>query len=51
MKGRSQKRNRHPGLKGTLTLDVVDKILFASGEATVKKEGLHLKLFVNVLRT
>ncbi|MCX7635272.1 MAG: OmpA family protein [Syntrophales bacterium] len=27
-------------LKGKLTLDVVDKILFASGEATVKKEGL-----------
>lgn len=29
-------------LKGKLTLDVVDKILFASGEATVKKEGLEV---------
>lgn len=29
-------------LKGKLTMDVVDKILFASGEAKVKKEGLEV---------
>lgn len=29
-------------LKGKLTMDVVDKILFASGEAKVKKEGLDV---------
>ncbi|PKN68854.1 MAG: chemotaxis protein MotB [Deltaproteobacteria bacterium HGW-Deltaproteobacteria-12] len=38
-------------LKGKLTLDVVDKILFASGEATVKKEGLAvLKRVVDILK-
>ena len=29
-------------LKGKLTMDVVDKILFASGESKVKKEGLEV---------
>lgn len=29
-------------LKGKLTVDVVDKILFASGESKVKKEGLEV---------
>ena len=39
-------------LKGKLTLDVVDKILFASGDATVKKEGLAvLKRVVDILKT
>jgi chemotaxis protein MotB len=38
-------------LKGKLTMDVVDKILFASGEAKVKKEGLAvLKRVVDVLK-
>jgi chemotaxis protein MotB len=38
-------------LKGKLTMDVVDKILFASGEATVKKEGLAiLKRVVDILK-
>ena len=38
-------------LKGKLTLDVVDKILFASGEAAVKKEGLEvLKRVVEILK-
>ena len=38
-------------LKGKLTMDVVDKILFASGEATVKKEGLAvLKRVVEILK-
>jgi chemotaxis protein MotB len=38
-------------LKGKLTMDVVDKILFASGEAKVKKEGLHvLKRVVDILK-
>jgi chemotaxis protein MotB len=38
-------------LKGKLTMDVVDKILFASGEAKVKKEGLEvLKRVVDVLK-
>jgi chemotaxis protein MotB len=38
-------------LKGKLTMDVVDKILFASGEATVKKEGLEvLKRVVDILK-
>ena len=38
-------------LKGKLTLDVVDKILFASGEAKVKKEGLAvLKRVVDILK-
>ncbi|HOF05488.1 MAG TPA: OmpA family protein [Syntrophales bacterium] len=38
-------------LKGKLTLDVVDKILFASGEAKVKKEGLEvLKRVVDILK-
>ena len=39
-------------LKGKLTMDVVDKILFASGEAGVKKEGLAvLKRVVDILKT
>ncbi|MFO7570000.1 MAG: OmpA family protein [Smithellaceae bacterium] len=39
-------------LKGKLTMDVVDKILFASGEANVKKEGLAvLKRVVDILKT
>ena len=39
-------------LKGKLTVDVVDKILFASGEANVKKEGLAvLKRVVDILKT
>jgi len=39
-------------LKGKLTLDVVDKILFASGEAAVKKEGLDvLQRVVDILKT
>jgi len=39
-------------LKGKLTMDVVDKILFASGEAAVKKEGLAvLKRVVEILKT
>ena len=39
-------------LKGKLTMDVVDKILFASGEADVKKEGLAvLKRVVDILKT
>jgi chemotaxis protein MotB len=38
-------------LKGKLTMDVVDKILFASGEASVKKEGLAvLKRLVDILK-
>ncbi|MGV8059234.1 MAG: OmpA family protein [Smithellaceae bacterium] len=38
-------------LKGKLTMDVVDKILFASGEAAVKKEGLAvLKRVVEILK-
>lgn len=38
-------------LKGKLTMDVVDKILFDSGEATVKKEGLEvLKRVVDILK-
>lgn len=38
-------------LKGKLTLDVVDKILFASGDATVKKEGLAvLKRVIEILK-
>jgi len=38
-------------LKGKLTLDVVDKILFASGEAEVKPEGLAvLKRVVEILK-
>ena len=38
-------------LKGKLTMDVVDKILFASGEAKVKKEGLEvLKRVVEILK-
>jgi chemotaxis protein MotB len=38
-------------LKGKLTMDVVDKILFASGEAAVKKEGLEvLKRVVDILK-
>ncbi|HOK06914.1 MAG TPA: OmpA family protein [Syntrophales bacterium] len=38
-------------LKGKLTMDVVDKILFSSGEATVKKEGLSvLDRVVDVLK-
>jgi chemotaxis protein MotB len=38
-------------LKGKLTMDVVDKILFASGEAKVKKEGLAvLKRVVDILK-
>lgn len=39
-------------LKGKLTLDVVDKILFPSGEAAVKKEGLDvLKRVTDILKT
>ncbi|MEE9912697.1 MAG: OmpA family protein [Deltaproteobacteria bacterium] len=39
-------------LKGKLTMDVVDKILFASGEAKVKKEGLAvLSRVVEILKT
>ncbi len=39
-------------LKGKLTVDVVDKILFASGQAKVKKEGLAvLKRVVDILKT
>ncbi|MRR17658.1 MAG: chemotaxis protein MotB [Deltaproteobacteria bacterium] len=39
-------------LKGKLTMDVVDKILFASGEAKVKKEGLAvLDRVVEILKT
>ena len=39
-------------LKGKLTMDVVDKILFASGEAKVKKEGLDvLSRVVDILKT
>ncbi len=38
-------------LKGKLTMDVVDKILFASGEAKVKKEGLDvLARVVDILK-
>jgi chemotaxis protein MotB len=38
-------------LKGKLTMDVVDKILFASGESAVKKEGLAvLKRVVKILK-
>jgi len=38
-------------LKGKLTMDVVDKILFASGDAAVKKEGLAvLKRVVEILK-
>lgn len=38
-------------LKGKLTMDVVDKILFASGEAAVKKEGLAvLRRVVEILK-
>ena len=38
-------------LKGKLTMDVVDKILFASGEAKVMKEGLEvLKRVVDILK-
>ena len=38
-------------LKGKLTVDVVDKILFASGDARVKKEGLEvLKRVVDILK-
>jgi chemotaxis protein MotB len=38
-------------LKGKLTMDVVDKILFDSGDATVKKEGLAvLKRVVEILK-
>ena len=38
-------------LKGKLTLDVVDKILFASGEAKVKEEGLEvLQRVVEILK-
>jgi chemotaxis protein MotB len=38
-------------LKGKLTMDVVDKILFASGESAVKKEGLAvLKRVVDILK-
>jgi chemotaxis protein MotB len=38
-------------LKGKLTMDVVDKIIFASGEAKVKKEGLKvLKRVVDILK-
>ena len=38
-------------LKGKLTMDVVDKILFDSGEATVKEEGLAvLKRVVDILK-
>lgn len=39
-------------LKGKLTLDVVDKILFDSGESAVKEEGLAvLKRVVEILKT
>ena len=39
-------------LKGKLTMDVVDKILFASGESAVKKEGLEvLDRVVEILKT
>jgi chemotaxis protein MotB len=39
-------------LKGKLTMDVVDKILFDSGEAQVKEEGLEvLKRVVDILKT
>jgi chemotaxis protein MotB len=39
-------------LKGKLTMDVVDKILFASGEAKVKKEGIEvLSRVVEILKT
>ena len=38
-------------LKGKLTLDVVEKILFASGQAEVTKEGLAvLKRVINILK-
>jgi chemotaxis protein MotB len=38
-------------LKGKLTLDVVDRILFASGEAKVKEEGLEvLRRVVEILK-
>jgi chemotaxis protein MotB len=38
-------------LKGKLTMDVVDKILFASGESKVKKEGLEvLNRVVEILK-
>jgi chemotaxis protein MotB len=38
-------------LKGKLTMDVVDKILFDSGEAVVKEEGLAvLKRVVDILK-
>ena len=38
-------------LKGKLTMDVVDKILFASGESKVKKEGLEvLSRVVEILK-
>ncbi len=38
-------------LKGKLTMDVVDKILFDSGEAEVKQEGLAvLKRVVDILK-
>lgn len=38
-------------LKGKLTVDVVDKILFASGESKVKKEGLEvLDRVVDILK-
>ncbi len=38
-------------LKGKLTVDVVDKILFDSGKAEIKKEGMEvLKKVVQVLR-
>jgi len=38
-------------LKGKLTMDVVDKILFDSGEAQVKQEGLAvLKRVVDILK-
>ncbi|PKN19655.1 MAG: chemotaxis protein MotB [Deltaproteobacteria bacterium HGW-Deltaproteobacteria-6] len=39
-------------LKGKLTMDVVDKILFDSGEAKVKKEGIEvLSRVVEILKT
>lgn len=39
-------------LKGKLTMDVVDKILFDSGESAVKKEGHDvLNRFVEILKT
>jgi chemotaxis protein MotB len=38
-------------LKGKLTMDVVDKILFDSGQAVVKKEGIDvLKRVVDILK-